>query len=423
MKTFTQAAQLLLTLLLYPLALAHVWYRRTWCFYDLPEELKSILAATTGEVKNFIAKQAAAHEELSDGYKDLRSQLIEIQQKQIRNPIGNGFDGGGADELTDLIFKSEALEAFRKGASPAVNIQVPSRSLRQYKTSIVNATGQNQPLVAADRRPEIFFGPQRALRIRDVFASLQTSGNMVEFTRELSFTNAAAPQGGTTSPDTATEGEAKAESAMTFELAQAPVITLAHFIPASRQVLSDSAALQMHVDGRLRYGLMLEEEDELINGTGANGTLNGLVNQATAFTGGATNQTVLDTIAKGLQQLIASEYNPTHIIMNSADWLAVQLLKDTTGRYLFGDPQAMTVPALWGKPVIATNSLAAGNWLVIDTAKAGFIADREFANVRVAEQHSDYFTRNLVAILAEERLALCIVNSAAIIYGAVSYAG
>ena len=69
------------------------------------------------------------------------------------------------------------------------------------------------------------------LTVRDILSQFRTSSNLVQYTRELSFTNAAAPQAG--------ENVAKAESQMTFELKNAPVQTLAHWIAASRQVLTD----------------------------------------------------------------------------------------------------------------------------------------------------------------------------------------
>ena len=34
--------------------------------------------------------------------------------------------------------------------------------------------------------------------------------------------------------------------------------------------------------------------------------------------------------------------------------------------------------------------------------------DRQQANIRVSEQHSDFFVRNAVVILAEQRLALAV---------------
>jgi len=81
-------------------------------------------------------------------------------------------------------------------------------------------------------RPGIVNAPQRRFTIRDLFPNVPTNSNLVEFASELVFTNNAGPQGGFTSPTSVTgEGEIKPESAMTFQLSNTPVITLAHFIP------------------------------------------------------------------------------------------------------------------------------------------------------------------------------------------------
>ena len=381
------------------------------------EIIKKALAEHGLSVKQFMEKY-------DDEKKDIRSQLLELQQKMANRHVGGGGggDSGGIAEMTELIMQSDQLKAFLGGSTQSVQIKIP---LPMFKTAILNATGSNQPLVAADRRPGIVFAPQRRFTIRDLFSSIPTNSNMVEFCRELAFTNNAAPQGSTTSPDTATEGEAKAESAMTFELAQAPVITIAHWIPASRQVLSDAPALQRHVDSRLLYGLKLEEEDELLNGTGANGKLNGLINNATAFSGGSTNLSPLDTLALGIGQLAATEYEPTGFILNPVDWWSDRILlkKNTQGNYILGDPAQMTEPRLWGLPVAVTNTMPQGKFLCLDAGRTGYIADRADATVRIAEQHSDYFTRNLVAILCEERLTLVIEKGAAMIYGDLQHLG
>lgn len=373
------------------------------------------------EILKAMQAQAEAMERLTDQNRELKTRMLEVEQKGVRNPRGAGFgDGGGPGELTDLIIKSDGLAAFTKGMAPSVKIQVPSRLL---KTAIINASGASQPLVAADRRPGIVTPPQRRFTIRDILASVPTSSNMVEFARELVWTSAAGPQGGTSSPDNVTENVDKPESALTFELASTPVITIAHWIPASRQILSDAPALQNHVEGRLLYGLAYEEETEILTGDGTGGTLNGLVNNATAFTGGSTNQSALDTLAKAAIQLTTSEYTPTAFILNPADWLNILLLKDTQGRYLLGDPGGMNEPRLWGLPVVATNAMTAGQFVALDGPRCAYIVDREEASVRIAEQHSDFFIKNMVAILAEERVGLVITLGAAAVTGSLSYAG
>ena len=98
---------------------------------------------------------------------------------------------------------------------------------------------------------------------------------MIQFVRESGSTNAAAMQAG--------EGVAKGESAMTFELKNATVETLAHWIPASRQLLEDAASLQDYINSRLLYFLKLKEEDQLLNGNGVGHNLNGLIAQAALY--------------------------------------------------------------------------------------------------------------------------------------------
>jgi hypothetical protein len=44
------------------------------------------------------------------------------------------------------------------------------------------------------------------------------------------------------------------------------------------------------------------------------------------------------------------------------------------------------------------------------------IWDRNDATVEISREHSDYFTRNMIAVLAEERLALTVFAPLAFVY-------
>jgi HK97 family phage major capsid protein len=357
--------------------------------------------------------------DLADSVKELRDRMQDLEQKGAHKP---GNDASQAKSIGQLVAESEEFKAV-SGNKTARNMG-PVTIGSFHKTNIVNATGQNQPLVDEQRLAGIIMPALRRLTIRNLLPQNRTGSNLIEFAKETLFTNNAGPQGGTTSPTvTGGEGEIKPESAITFELANTAVVTLAHFVPASRQVLSDAPMLQGYIDGRLRYGLMLEEEDELLNGDGTAGQLSGLVANATAFSGGATNQTALDTLLKAFLQISLQNMEASGVVLHPTDWANIMMLKDTTGRYLFSDPQSMVAPRVWGKDVIATASQTQGQFLAGAFTLAAEIFDREDSTVRVAEQHADFFVRNMVAILAEERLALAIYRSAAIVKGAISYAG
>lgn len=57
---------------------------------------------------------------------------------------------------------------------------------------------------------------------------------------------------------------------------------------------------------------------------------------------------------------------------------------------------------------MVTDALAADEFLVGNFQRAARLYDRMQATVEIATQHADFFTRNLVAILAEERVALTV---------------
>lgn len=350
----------------------------------------------------------------------LSERLLDVEQKLAAKPRGSlsGASANPSHELAELIVGHENTKAFLGGAVPSTAFRVPSELV---KAAILGS----DTIVAPDRRSSIVSPPARRLLVRDLFPSIPTSSNMIEFTRELVFSNAAAPQGSASSPSGQFEGQPKAESAITFELVQQAVVTLAHWIPASRQVLSDTPLLTQFIEQRLTYGLQLEIEREMISGTNVQGELHGLRGAATAFSGGSTNLTALDAISKAIGQLIASDYTPTGIILNPVDWHSSKFLlaKSTQQEYIFGTPGAMTEPSLWGVPVVVTASMAAGQFLVLDAPRAGFVATREEVMVRISEHTNDDFIRNLVRILVEERLALCIAQSAAIITGSLDFAG
>lgn len=369
-------------------------------------------------MKQAFAAMQTKHKHLSD-------QVLELAQKVAARPGfigGGGGSSGSTGELAELIRKSDAFGAFTKGSTPSFTMEVPARLLSK---SIVNATGSGQPLVASDRALErgIVHAPQQRLTIRALFGAVPTDSNMIERPTEATFTGGAGVQGGDASPTGSGEGALKNESNMTFTLAQTPVVTLAHYIVASRQILGDAPLLQMHLENRLLYNLNLKEETQMLTGDGTAGSMTGITSSATAFTGGATNQTRLDTLAKAANQLAVANYEPSGFVLHPADWLACQLEKDSQGRYILGDPGAQVMPMAWGLPVVPTPSMTQGKFVCVDAARYGYIADRESATVRVSENVNDQFIRNLVTLLCEKRTVLVTELGTAAVYGSLATPG
>lgn len=363
------------------------------------EELKAI-----GEVTE---ATKAANEKLTKEYDELYERMTSLEQKGAASAEHKGeYDLGAEFE------KSDAYKDFKDGRT--------GRARMEVKTAIINATGQNQPLVPADRQGGIYTTPNRMLTIRDVLPSSATNSNLIEFTREASFTNNAGPTV-SGSPE-AYENVTKPESAMTFTLVNEPVVTLAHFIPASKQVLDDSASLQSHINGRLMYGLKLKEETQILSGTGSNHQLNGLITQATTYVNSSspnyTNE--IDILRDAIRQAHVAEYRPDFLVLNPLDWMSIEIRKVGTSddRYVVGNPGSLMGPTIWGLPVVVTNSISAGTFLM-GSSMGAEIKDRQQAAVEMSMEDGNNFQKNMVTIRAEERLALCVYRTEAFITGSL----
>jgi HK97 family phage major capsid protein len=188
------------------------------------------------------------------------ARLLQIEQLATRGGGGGSF--GSEGNLGEIVVASDGFQNLKRGSKESGKITVSS-----FHKAITSPGGQNQPLVPDMRVAGIIPPGLRPLTIRDLLSQNRTTSNLVQFTRENVFTNAAAPQMG--------EGVAKAQSDMTFTLANAPVQTLSHWIGASVQVLDDAIALSDYINSRMLYGLKLVEENQILNGDGPGKTFPG----------------------------------------------------------------------------------------------------------------------------------------------------
>jgi len=253
---------------------------------------------------------------------------------------------------------------------------------------------------------------RRPLTMRNIITNLQTDSDTVEYVRITTETNAAAP----VAEATAASGGSgvKPESTLAFERVSTPVKTIAHWIPATKRALSDASQLRGLIDAFLRYGLDEELEDQIANGDGVGENFTGILN-TTGTQAQAWDTNVLTTTRKARRKVrTVGRRVPNAFVMNPEDWEIIDLLQDNEAKYFFGGPMAMGTPRLWGLPVIESEAVPLGTALVGDFSVC-VLWDREQASISVSDSHSDFFIRNLVAILAELRAAFGIIKPNAIV--------
>jgi HK97 family phage major capsid protein len=71
-----------------------------------------------------------------------------------------------------------------------------------------------------------------------------------------------------------------------------------------------------------------------------------------------------------------------------------------------GDPGAQPTPSIFGVPVAESLAVSAGSILVGALKTGAILYGRWTPRVEISTEHSDFFVRNLVAVLAEERIGL-----------------
>lgn len=251
------------------------------------------------------------------------------------------------------------------------------------------------------------------LTIRDLITVRQTGSDTVEYVRQTQQVTQAAPtaEANVTTYSGATgeiSGE-KPEATTRFERVTETVKTIAVWIPATKRALSDASQLRGLIDTELRDDLAEELEDQILNGDGTGENFLGLANQPNTLVQAFTTDIPTTTRKALTHLLVTGKQMPTAWMLNPVDWEAVDLLKDDQGRYYWGGPMAMGPRTLWSSPVVqgffqTQGAGWLGNW------RKAVLWDREQAMISATDSHSDFFIRNMVAILAEMRAAFGVIR-------------
>jgi HK97 family phage major capsid protein len=336
---------------------------------------------------------------------EIKAQLSEISQTVVRGQKqGHQAPASiGRQFVESESYKSLQAKADKRGrASMEIKAEITSAT--------TDAAGSAGDLVASTRVPGIIDLPQRRLTVRGLLMQGRMDGNLLEYIKETGFTNSAA---------SVAETGALAQSDIKFDLVSTGVKSIGHYMKASRIILDDASQLASFIDGRLRYGLALVEENQILKGDGTGNNLLGVIPQATAYSAPFTiaNATQIDILRLALLQASLAEYPASGIVMHPTDWAVIETLKDTLGRYIIGNPQGGVAPTLWGQPVVATQAMTEDKFLVGAFGMGSELYDRQSAMVEIATENEDDFLKRKVTVAAHERLALAVYRPEAFVYG------
>ena len=208
------------------------------------------------------------------------------------------------------------------------------------------------------------------------------------------------------------EGGTKPASDIAISTIDEPVKKIATTLTVSDELLDDAVQVQQYLNGRLALFVRLEEERQVLRGTGTNELVGLMGRSINSYNIGS------DTPAVGIYKSLvntrgSANLAPTGIVMHPVNYANIRRGTATTGEFLAGYPigtssgtPGIYADNLWGLPVALSTTVGLGTALVGSFAEAAHLYRRGGVSVEASNSHASYFTSDLVALRAEQRMAL-----------------
>lgn len=356
--------------------------------------------------------------ELAERVEQLRD--VDAIRKSVMAEAGvKGADGGPAESQRGKVVSLEDARRERKSIgqqfiesaaftkySPTEKrspvVELDGTVLFEQKT-LLDETGFAPQAV---RIPLILPGLLQRPTVADLIPQGQTSQIAIVYMEETTTTNSAAP---------VAEGGTKPESAIAFTERTAPVRKVATVLPVTDELLMDAPAMRSYIEQRLRLFLQLEEESQLLTGSGTAPQILGMTNVSGILTQAKGTDPTPDAIYKAVVQIAVNSFlDADGVVMHPLDWQDIRLLRTADGIYIWGSPADPGPARIWGLPVVATVSQTQNTAIVAAFQTAMQIFRRMEVAFAVSDQHSDFFITNKLMLRIEERLAFPVYRPKAI---------
>lgn len=382
------------------------------------EEMKTVMAALeTIEKKMSTQVSAERFDELAEQQAKLAKQLLDLQQKGLNLNIPQKK---AVKSIGEQVIDNSAFKSYLAGNATKCRFEITETKADDQGATVELENPMLTPgdgVLPTYRRPGILPKSVRPLSIEALFPSSPISGNSFEYVQEKGFYNGA---------NVVKEGSQKPFSSIKFEVKTGKVHTVAHLAKVSKQMLEDAPALISYLNNRMTYGVDLVVEDMLISGKGGENELSGIftegnytpVNATAGDLGSAPN--LYDLILFAKSKIQQAYFRPNMILLNPADWVKMLFVKNSSGDYYLSGPVNVAAKTLWGLPVLDSQAIPEGKFMVVDTTQAATVWHRSGLTLEMFEQDADNVQKNLVTIRAERRLGFSIERPEALVGGTLA---
>lgn len=355
---------------------------------DLLNAKKVELKTLETKIKEGDADAIKAGEELVTAIEEIEASIKSAEKAQsILASIGpEDTEEASAkeDSMKSLFAQAKSVDKAVKGWSINAN----------FKAATDVMTSVSIPTIDKDVAPHTIKS-----NIADLFSGATISGNAVTYFVENAFEG--------TSPAVVAEGAKKSQGHASYTGKTEALKKIAGFVKETDEVLEDNDFLASAVKDAMIYRLAKVEDGTIVSTIiAASGT------QAATYGTGADAEALVDGILLAKSMIdSATPYEASCVIMNPADFFALQTAKDGNGQYLgggyflnaYGNGDYKGAYNPWGLKVATDANVTAGT-VIIASEEAVKIYRKNGATVKVYEQNEDDALYNRVTVLAEERM-------------------
>ena len=351
------------------------------------ESVKAELEATKASisvVKDEIEKMEA---------KNNRVKMNQTEVKGFNATLADAIDQNG-DNLAKLARGEQKRSSFILDTKAVGNM-----------TEAVNLTGD----ITRQYANQVYALPSRKVHLRSLLPIGTISQGLFTFPYE---------SGGEGAPAVQTQGSSKAQVDYDIVMKDAAAQYIAGYVRISRQMLDDIPAMTSFLQSRLLEKYLVAEDAQILSGNGTAPNLQGILPVATAATGAATVD--VEQLVQAIAQLETSNYSATGILVNPTDWAAIMNTKNTNAAYSLPASTVVTTDgsvSIAGIPLYKSTAIAVDKFVVGDWSMGAQIMQNQGISVQFSEFDADNFTKNMITVRVEARIALPIYYAGAFIYG------
>jgi HK97 family phage major capsid protein len=380
------------------------------------EEIKSAFEGIKSEVNGAIESAKADNASALESVKAeleatkasitvVKDEIEKLEAKQNRVKMNQTEVKGFNATLADAIEQNgDSLAKLSRGEQKRSSFILDTKTVGTM-TEAANLTGD----ITRQYANQVYALPSRKVHLRSLLPIGTINQGLFTFPYE---------SGGEGDPAAQTQGSSKAQVDFDITMKDAAAQYIAGYVRISRQMLDDIPAMTSFLQSRLLEKYLIAEDAQLLSGNGTAPNLQGITGVATAATGAATVD--VEQLVQAIAQLESTNYSATGILVNPLDWAAIMNTKNTNAAYSLPASTVVTTDgsvSIAGIPLYKSTAIAVDKFLVGDWAMGAQIMQNQGISVQFSEMDGDNFTKNLITVRVEARIAFPIYYAGAFVYG------